>query len=73
MWINKAAFNDNFYKANAPLGKKKTSLHQCLQDIQPSKLYTRASSKLERTAGSLRDGDALSEMEKSLAPSKLVL
>lgn len=41
--------------------------------IQPSKLYARASSKLEPTSGYLRDGEALSELEKFLAPSKLVL
>lgn len=70
MWINKAAFNVNFHKANAPFRKKPP---QCLQAIQTPKLYTRVSSKLEPTSGSLKDAEALSELEKFLAPSKLVL
>lgn len=71
MWINKAAFNINFHKANAPFRKKKPT--QCLQAIQTPKLYARVSSKLEPTSGSLKDAEALSELEKFLAPSKLVL
>lgn len=51
--------------------KKKPT--QCLQAIQTPKLYARVSSKLEPTSGSLKDAEALSELEKFLAPSKLVL